>query len=91
MEQIDASEYSKTGERMCELIDSYIVRVGVENVVQVVTDSASSNVAAGRMLMAKRPHLYWTPCAAHCIDLILEDIGKLSTFKKILKRAMTPA
>ncbi|KAL6572289.1 hypothetical protein OROMI_013247 [Orobanche minor] len=73
---------------MCELIDSYIVRVGVENVVQVVTDSASSNVVAGRMLMAKRPHLYWTPCAAHCIDLILEDIGKLPTFKKTLKRAM---
>ncbi|KAL6559467.1 hypothetical protein OROGR_004584 [Orobanche gracilis] len=89
IESVDASEYSKMGERMCELIDSYIVRVGVENVVQVVTDSASSNVDAGRMLMAKRPHLYWTPCAAHCIDLILEDIGKLSTFKKTLKRAMS--
>jgi len=23
--------------------------------------------------MAKRPHLYWTPCAAHCFHLILED------------------
>ena len=21
-------------------------------------------------------NLYWTPCAAHCIDLMLEDIGK---------------
>ena len=27
--------------------------------------------------MAKYPHLYWTPCAAHCIDLILEDIAGL--------------
>ena len=26
-------------------------------------------------------HLYWTPCAAHCLDLILEDIGKLPNIK----------
>ena len=25
--------------------------------------------------MAKRPHLYWTQCAAHRLDLILADIG----------------
>ena len=24
-----------------------------------------------RLLEKKRPHLYWTPCAAHCLDLIL--------------------
>uniref|UniRef100_A0A0A9C5X0 DUF659 domain-containing protein n=1 Tax=Arundo donax TaxID=35708 RepID=A0A0A9C5X0_ARUDO len=26
--------------------------------------------------MAKRKMLYWTPCAAHCIDLMLEDFEK---------------
>ena len=26
--------------------------------------------------MEKRKYLYWTPCAAHCIDLILEDFEK---------------
>jgi len=26
--------------------------------------------------MEKRKHLYWTPCAAHCIDLMLEDFEK---------------
>lgn len=38
---------------------------------------------------AKRPHLYWTPCAAHCVDLILEDIGKMPEFKATLKKAMS--
>ena len=42
----------------------------------------------GRLLEAKRGHLYWTPCAAHCIDLILEDIGKISNVKQVLQRAM---
>lgn len=38
---------------------------------------------------AKRPHLYWTSCAAHCIDLMLEDIGKMPTISRTIKRAMT--
>ena len=41
------------------------------------------------MLQKKRPNLYWTPCAAHCIDLILEDIGKLPNIKRNLERAIS--
>ncbi|KAK2664975.1 hypothetical protein Ddye_003549 [Dipteronia dyeriana] len=37
--------------------------------------------------MEKRKHMYWTPCAAHCIDLILEDIGKLTQHKYALLKA----
>lgn len=37
----------------------------------------------------KRPHLYWTPCLAHCIDLILEDICKLPLIKKTLQRGIS--
>lgn len=38
---------------------------------------------------AKRPHLYWTPCAAHCLDLMLEDIGKqIPKVKNALKKAI---
>ena len=42
----------------------------------------------GKLLEAKRKHLYWTPCAAHCIDLMLEDIGKISSIKLALKKCM---
>ena len=41
----------------------------------------------GRLLEKKRPHLYWTPGATHCLDLILEDIGKLPYIKKTIERA----
>ncbi|GJY41374.1 retrovirus-related pol polyprotein from transposon RE1 [Tanacetum coccineum] len=30
----------------------------------------------------------WTPCASHCIDLMLEDIGNLERVKSCLKKAM---
>lgn len=43
---------------------------------------------SGKLLESKRQHLYWTPCAAHCIDLMLEDIGKILEIKKTLERAI---
>ncbi|RVW85517.1 hypothetical protein CK203_044114 [Vitis vinifera] len=56
---------------------SVVEVIGEEIVVQVITDNASNYVNAGMRLMEKMRKL-WTPCAAHCIDLMLEDIGKLN-------------
>ena len=38
--------------------------------------------------MEKRPHIYWTPCAAHCLDLMLEDIGKIKKIKQTIEKAI---
>jgi len=46
-------------------------------------------VLTSKLLEEKRPHLYWTPCAAHCINLMLEDIGKLRLVKKIIQRGVS--
>ena len=51
-----------------------IKEVGKANVVQIVTDNGSAFVKAGKLLM-KKYNLYWTPCAAHCIDLMFENIS----------------
>lgn len=55
--------------------------VGEDNVVQVVTYNDASYKAAGGWgdVIEKRKKLFWTPCAPHCLHLILED------FKKKLK------
>ncbi|XP_074291203.1 uncharacterized protein LOC141617974 [Silene latifolia] len=70
------------------LLDDMVDQVGEENVIKVITDNASYYVKAGKFLEAKRPHLYWTPCAAHCIDLMLEDVGKIPKVKIALKKAI---
>ncbi|CAD6219201.1 unnamed protein product [Miscanthus lutarioriparius] len=38
-------------------------------------------------LMEMIPTLFWSPCATHCLDLMLEEIGKLQAFKKTIARA----
>lgn len=48
IESIDASSYVKDGKKMFELLDNFVDQIGEANVVQVVTDSASANVMAGK-------------------------------------------
>lgn len=55
------------------LIDA-INEVGHQNVVQVVTDNAPVCKAAGLLVEAKYPHIFWTPCVVHTLNLALKNI-----------------
>ncbi|KAK8916853.1 hypothetical protein KSP39_PZI022197 [Platanthera zijinensis] len=87
MGSVDASSHIQDATMLSELLDSKIREIGAECVVQVVTDNASNYKAAGKILMERRPTLFWTPCAAHCIDLMLEDIGKMQQNKSVIRKA----
>jgi hypothetical protein len=79
-ESVDANLVAK-------LLGEQIEAIGLENVVQVVSDNGSNYKAGGRLLMDQYPTLYWTPCAAHCLDLMLEDIGKIKEFSDCIAKA----
>ncbi|KAH7315178.1 hypothetical protein KP509_21G037900 [Ceratopteris richardii] len=70
-----------TGVFIYRHIKKAIEEVGPSNVVQVVTDNASNCRYMGQLLEGEYPHIVWTPCATHCLDLLMEDIGKLSWVK----------
>ncbi|KAL4287829.1 hypothetical protein AHAS_Ahas19G0225300 [Arachis hypogaea] len=77
LKSVDASNISKTAENLFKLFRDVVLFVGPENVVHIVTDNAANYVAAGRLLEAEFPKLYWSPYAAHCVNLMFQDIGKL--------------
>ncbi|KAL0923237.1 hypothetical protein M5K25_007284 [Dendrobium thyrsiflorum] len=87
LRSVEASDEVKNADFLFNLLDGVVEEIGEQLVVQVVTDNASAYKAAGHMLMEKRKHLYWTPCAAHCIDLILEQLGDLPQHKNALSKA----
>ncbi|CAH9078826.1 unnamed protein product [Cuscuta europaea] len=89
LKSVDASAHVKDAKMLCKFLDGVVEEVGEDIVTQVVTDNASNYKAAGKLLMAKRQRLWWTPCAAHCIDLILEKIGELPQHKNALAKAKT--
>ena len=57
--------------------------------VQVITDNASNCRRMGRLLEEEFPTIVWTPCASHCLDLFMEDVGKLKWVKRIVKQALS--
>jgi len=57
----------------------------VQNVVQVITDNVANYVFFGRILMDRHHILFYTSCATHCIDFLLEDMGKLVEISKSIR------
>jgi hypothetical protein len=83
----NVSSESVDAKLVAKLLDEQIGAIGPELVVQVVSDNGSNYKAAGKILMEKHPTLYWTPCAAHCLDLMLEDFGKIKEFSDFIVKA----
>ncbi|KAI8559907.1 hypothetical protein RHMOL_Rhmol04G0212400 [Rhododendron molle] len=87
---IDATDVlSRTADYYFGLMDKVVEEIGEQYIVQIITDNEAAMKAAGKKLMEKRPHLYWTACAAHCIDLILEDIDGRDLLWLVITRFAT--
>ena len=52
---------------------SFEQKVGADNVVQICTDNAPVMSLAACNMMRINRHMYVQGCAAHCLDLLLED------------------
>jgi hypothetical protein len=77
LESVDASSKVHDAPMLADLLQQRIDLIGRDKVVQVVTDNGANYKAACKLLMERIPTLFWSPCAAHCLDLMLEDIGKM--------------
>lgn len=84
LKSVDSSDAVEDADLMFKLHDDVVEEVVEQIFVQVVKDNASAYKGTRRKLMEKRNHLYSTPCAAHCIDLMLEKLGELSQHKNAL-------
>ncbi|MCO5603789.1 hypothetical protein L7F22_057941 [Adiantum nelumboides] len=71
---IDTSESQKTREYIANVLLEIIQEVGVENVVQVITDNAANCKLAGHLVEQTYPEIFWTPCVTHCLNLLLKDL-----------------
>jgi len=84
---VDAFDLVKDAITLSNLFDEIVTWVGLTNIVHLVTNNAANYVATGRILCAKYRNISWSPCAAHCLDLILKDIGKIDYLDTLAKRA----
>ncbi|PKA52234.1 hypothetical protein AXF42_Ash010130 [Apostasia shenzhenica] len=74
IKSVDASDFVTNAQTLCNLFEEIIEFVGPHNVVHLVTDNGSNYKAAGRLISDKFYHISWSPCAAHCLNLISKDL-----------------
>jgi len=87
LKSLDATERTISKDFLYDLMKEVVEEVGVGQVVQVITSAEKQYADAGRMLTETYPSLYWSPSAAHCIDLILKDFGNLEWIRTVIEQA----
>lgn len=87
VKSVDASNVVKDAGTLCNLFSEVIDWVGPANVVHVVTDNAANYVAAGKLIHDKYETIFWSPCAAHCMNLLLKDIGSMPHIADLASKA----
>jgi hypothetical protein len=73
---VDTTGYPKIAEYQASIMEKYIEELGLQNIVQIFTDNASSMKATVNIITDKYPHIYFQGCVVHVMNLLLEDWEK---------------
>jgi hypothetical protein len=74
LKAIDGTAEYKDKHYIAKLILETISDVGAQNVVQIITDNAPVCKAAGSIVEGMYPHIFWSPCVVHTLNLALRNI-----------------
>ena len=84
---MDVSDISKTARLLHQLYREVVLYIGVENIMHMLTDNTANYVVVGKLLMEEFPLIFWSPCVAYCINLIIQDIDKMQSVCFIVEHA----
>ena len=85
---VNATGYIQNAEFVYDCIKTVVVEeIGVEFVVQIVTDNGSNYKKACKQLTAEYKHITWQPCAAHTINLMLKEIAHFIEVETVVDSA----
>ncbi|XP_050222742.1 uncharacterized protein LOC126672833 [Mercurialis annua] len=71
---VDCSGEVKDKHFISSLLMEVIDEIGHQKVVQIITDNAKNCKAAGEIIESMYPHIFWTPCVVHTLNLALNNI-----------------
>ncbi|XP_049933220.1 uncharacterized protein LOC126409983 [Nymphaea colorata] len=84
LKSLDLSGVPKTTETLFNVFDNVVQEVGPANIVQFITDNAANYRAAEDLLFQKYRKFYWSPCATHCVNLMLQDLNEMHDMKSAI-------
>ncbi|KAF3785941.1 hypothetical protein EJ110_NYTH19194 [Nymphaea thermarum] len=84
LKSLDLSDIPKTVEILFNVFDNIVQEVGPANIVQFITDNAANYRVAGDLLFQKYRTFNWSPCATHCVNLMLQDLNEMHDMKSAI-------
>jgi hypothetical protein len=66
---------------ICNALGGYIETIRINNIVQICIDNVPNMRSATNLLICHFPNLYFQSYVIHCLDLLLEDWGKVTWVK----------
>ncbi|GAV66656.1 DUF659 domain-containing protein, partial [Cephalotus follicularis] len=84
---VDASDAMKDAPTLVNSFFEVVEWVGPSNVVHMVTDNTTNYTAAERLLHERYDNIYWSHCAAHCLNLLVKDISSVPHMDYLVSRA----
>ena len=84
---VDTSGNKKTKEYIAGELKKFMEQIGPMKVSQICIDNAANMLGAMDKVIETYPHIYKQGCAAHTLDLLLEDWAKIPQFKDLIAKA----
>lgn len=85
---VDATGEIQNADFIYSILKKVVVdEIGIQHVVQIVTDNGANYKKACQQLTQNYPHITWQPCAAHTINLMLKDISRFPLVDRVVESA----
>jgi hypothetical protein len=72
----DSSSIIAPSQNILDLLSQTINDVGASNVIQVIIDNVANCKGAGKIIERIYPHIFWSGCLVHTLNLLMHDIDK---------------
>uniref|UniRef100_A0A8R7V7E4 DUF659 domain-containing protein n=1 Tax=Triticum urartu TaxID=4572 RepID=A0A8R7V7E4_TRIUA len=88
LRSIDVSEITEDFDELESMLSRVVEDVGAHNIVQIVMNDVSPHMQMARQyVLDKYDSFFFTLCADHCINLLLEKIAALEHVSEVLMKA----
>ena len=87
LDLVDTLGNKKTKKYIARELKKFIEQIGLMKVSQICTDNVANILRVVDKVIETYPHIYKQGCAAHALDLLLEDWAKIPQFKDVIAKA----
>ena len=74
LSSVNAEGYTKSQFYIADRLMEKVREFGHQNVVQIITDNDQACKAPGAIMEEHYPHIFWTYCVVHTLNLVLKNI-----------------